>query len=117
MAYIEVGDEREEQAFDTRGDLTTHWLHRGDVRPGRSDLLITALRAAEFPPGNAFAWVAGEAGAVRALRRHLVGDRGLDKRSVDFAGYWRLDLTQDDAPTEEDMADAMEKLAAARQDP
>lgn len=37
-----------------------------------------------------YAWLAGEAGAIKALRRHLVGDLGLDRRSVAFMGYWRL---------------------------
>ncbi len=50
---------------------------------------------------------------MRALRRHLVDERGLDRRSIDFTGYWRLKLTQDDAPIEEDMADVRERLAEA----
>lgn len=36
-----------------------------------------------------YAWVAGEAGAVMAIRRHLVKDCGIDKRSITFMGYWR----------------------------
>ncbi|PSL04681.1 NADPH-dependent ferric siderophore reductase [Haloactinopolyspora alba] len=36
-----------------------------------------------------YAWVAGEAGAVKTIRRHLVGDRGIDKGAVTFMGYWR----------------------------
>jgi len=26
---------------------------------------------------------------VQALRRHLIGERGYDRRSVGFSGYWR----------------------------
>ncbi|WP_433318655.1 siderophore-interacting protein [Micromonospora sp. CA-269861] len=37
-----------------------------------------------------YAWLAGEAGVIRTLRRHLVAERGLDRRSVAFMGYWRL---------------------------
>ncbi|WP_211659064.1 siderophore-interacting protein [Phytoactinopolyspora halophila] len=37
-----------------------------------------------------YAWVAGEAGAVKAIRRHLVRERGIDKGAVTFMGYWRL---------------------------
>lgn len=40
--------------------------------------------------GSVYAWVAGEAGAVRAIRRHLVRERGIDKSAVTFMGYWRL---------------------------
>lgn len=36
------------------------------------------------------AWVAGEAAAVRTIRRHLVGPCGLARRDVAFMGYWRL---------------------------
>jgi len=43
------------------------------------------------PEGNQFyAWVAGESAAVMAIRRHWVGELGLDKRALTFMGYWRL---------------------------
>lgn len=41
------------------------------------------------PVGGLYAWVAGEAGTVTALRRHLVRDAGLDRSQVAFMGYWR----------------------------
>ncbi|WP_432838584.1 siderophore-interacting protein [Dactylosporangium sp. CA-092794] len=40
-------------------------------------------------PAGVYAWLAGEAGVVRTLRRHLVAERGWDRRSVAFMGYWR----------------------------
>ncbi|WP_026460245.1 siderophore-interacting protein [Schaalia suimastitidis] len=43
-----------------------------------------ALRSAPL-----YAWLAGEASAVKAMRRHLVAQRGLDRRAVAFMGYWR----------------------------
>ncbi|WP_104524705.1 siderophore-interacting protein [Blastococcus atacamensis] len=36
-----------------------------------------------------YAWLAGEAAVVKDLRRHLVRDVGIDRRSVAFMGYWR----------------------------
>ncbi len=36
-----------------------------------------------------YAWLAGEAGVIRSLRRYLVADLGLDRRNVAFMGYWR----------------------------
>ena len=36
-----------------------------------------------------YAWIAGESKVVTALRRHLVRDRGVDRRQVAFMGYWR----------------------------
>ncbi|MCX4587524.1 siderophore-interacting protein [Streptomyces sp. NBC_01481] len=114
VAYVEVADAAERQDFETRGDVTVHWLYRDGPQAGQSDVLIRTVLKAEFLPGRPFAWLAGESGTVRALRRHLVDDRGLDKRSIDFSGYWRLKLTQDDAPTAQDMAEAQERLAEAQ---
>ncbi|MEU8915186.1 siderophore-interacting protein [Streptomyces nigrescens] len=110
LACIEVAGAAEEQHFTTRADLTVQWVHAD----GHHDALPAAVRALTFPPGPVFAWLAGEAGAVRAIRRHLVEERGLGKRQIDFSGYWRRTLSQDDAPTEEDLAEAQERLAAAR---
>jgi NADPH-dependent ferric siderophore reductase len=39
--------------------------------------------------GDCYAWIAGEASVVKALRRFLVRDAGLDRRQVAFMGYWR----------------------------
>ena len=36
-----------------------------------------------------YAWLAGEAGVIKVLRRRLVTDLGWDRRSVAFMGYWR----------------------------
>jgi NADPH-dependent ferric siderophore reductase len=44
--------------------------------------------------GRDYAWLAGEAGTVVALRRFLVGERGVDRRSVAFMGYWRRGRAQ-----------------------
>jgi iron complex transport system ATP-binding protein len=37
-----------------------------------------------------YAWLAGEAGVIKSLRRHLVSELGIDRGSVAFMGYWRL---------------------------
>ena len=36
-----------------------------------------------------YAWLAGEAAVIKTLRRHLVAERGMDRRAVAFMGYWR----------------------------
>lgn len=46
----------------------------------------------EAPTQNAsrdYAWIAGEAGVVKELRRHLVRDLGVDRTRIAFMGYWR----------------------------
>jgi len=41
-----------------------------------------------------YAWVAGEAGMVRDVRRQLVGELGVDRARVAFMGYWREGRTE-----------------------
>lgn len=50
----------------------------------------TAKGGAALKRAPLYAWLAGEASAIKALRRHLVGDVGVDRRAVAFMGYWRL---------------------------
>lgn len=111
LVFLEVADPAEEQPLSTPDATDVCWLFRSG---GAS--LLDAVRALSFPAGAVSAWLAGEAGAVRAMRRHLVDRRGIPKRSIEFAGYWRRKLTQDDAPTEQDMAEAMERVALAGED-
>ncbi|NUT34869.1 MAG: siderophore-interacting protein [Hamadaea sp.] len=46
-------------------------------------------------PDGCYAWLAGEAAVIKTLRRMLVGEYGMDRRSVAFMGYWRLGRTED----------------------
>lgn len=44
----------------------------------------------EHVVGEDYAWLAGEAGVVTRMRRHLVRDLGIDRKAVAFMGYWRI---------------------------
>ena len=64
------------------------WLHRDDVAPG--SLLPDAVRGWTQPDGAGQAFVHGEAGAVKEIRRHLRLDRGVPLEQLSISGYWRL---------------------------
>lgn len=101
---VEVANAAEEQNLPG-----VTWLHRNKTPHGQQ--LIEAVTQLKIPTtGEMFAWLAGEAATVRTLRRTLVA-KGIPKPAIDFTGYWRTHLTQDDAPTEADMADAQERIA------
>ena len=53
---------------------------------GEDDVL---WEVADSPEAPEYAWLAGEAGVITGLRRHLVRDLGLDRRQVSFMGYWK----------------------------
>lgn len=84
-AYLEVADAAEEQPLP--GGAAVHWVHRGGRQAGVP--LAGSVRAAVLPDGPGQAWLSGEAACVRDLRRHLLDDRGLDRRAVYATGYWR----------------------------
>ncbi|NKE61796.1 siderophore-interacting protein [Lentzea sp. PSKA42] len=100
LTFVEVADPLEEQ--DVPG---VRWVHRS-----AGEDLVSVVSAVEVP-SSVWVWLGGEASAVRALRRHFVG-LGVPKKDIEFAGYWRRSLTQDDAPTADDLAEAQERLQA-----
>ncbi|MGH3243665.1 MAG: siderophore-interacting protein [Spirillospora sp.] len=85
--WIDVPHPEDRQDLPTAADAEITW-----VSPGG---LADAVRAAVVP-GGAYAWIAGESAVVKALRRHLVNDRGLDRGAVTFTGYWRRGATEED---------------------
>jgi len=89
IVVVEVADAAEEQQFQTRARLETHWLHRDGTEPGAGSRLQDAVAALRLPGGEGYAWVAAEAATAKALRQHLVEERGLSKDRVKAAAYWK----------------------------
>ncbi|WP_329254103.1 siderophore-interacting protein [Actinoallomurus sp. NBC_01490] len=85
--FIEVTGPGEEQELITQGDAKLVWLHRGDAPVG--DALVEAVHGLEFPDGDVHAFVHGEAGFVKRLRRHLRVERGIPLEQLSISGYWR----------------------------
>ncbi|WP_407286032.1 siderophore-interacting protein [Streptomyces sp. BP-8] len=94
--WIEVGHADDRQQLPTFADAEITWLVGDPAAAAHGEPVLDALRAAELPDGTPYAWIAGEAGTVRAVRRHLVGERGIDRRAVKFTGYWRRGATEED---------------------
>lgn len=85
-AVIEVDGPEDEQDLPCPGDLRLTWLYRQDQADGA---LVDHVRGLVFPEGRVHAFVHGEAGAVKALRRHLVFERGIGTAQLSISGYWR----------------------------
>jgi NADPH-dependent ferric siderophore reductase len=73
--------------LETPGDLRLTW-----VEP---DGLAAAIESYAFPIGPVHAFVHGEASAVRAVRRHLLVDRGLPREALSASGYWKRARTEE----------------------
>ncbi|MEU5214047.1 siderophore-interacting protein [Streptomyces sp. NPDC020742] len=94
--WIEVGHEDDRQQLPTFADAEITWLVRDPAATADHEPVLDALRAADLPEGTPYAWIAGESGTVKAVRRHLVRERGFDRRAVKFTGYWRRGATEED---------------------
>lgn len=92
VAVLEVADAAEEQELACPGALQVTWLHR---RASEPEQLLGAVRALEFAPGRVHAFVHGEAGIVRGVRRHLVDERAVPRELLSVSGYWRRGVDED----------------------
>ena len=89
IVVAEVADVAEEQRFETRARLETHWLHRDGAAPGAKPRLQEAIAGLKLPSGDGYAWVAAEAATAKALRWQLIEHHGLRKDRVKAAAYWK----------------------------
>ncbi|CAM5238564.1 Siderophore-interacting protein OS=Streptomyces tendae OX=1932 GN=GUR47_08550 PE=4 SV=1 [Streptomyces tendae] len=92
--WLEVPHAEDVQDLRTAADAEITWL----VRDGAAgpEAALGALRDARLPHAERpYVWIAGESECVKRLRRHFVGERGIDRRRVTFVGYWRRGLTEE----------------------
>ncbi|GAA2337284.1 siderophore-interacting protein [Streptomyces kunmingensis] len=90
--FLEVPHRDDIQPIVTAADVTVTWL----VRAEGCVTALESLRSTRLPDSvSPYAWLAGECGAMKELRRHLVRERGYDKRAVTFVGYWKRGLSED----------------------
>jgi NADPH-dependent ferric siderophore reductase len=86
---LQVADVDDQVELTTPGDLRLHWLHaRGD------EVLAKAVRELDLPD-RTDAFVHGEASSVRALRRHLIAERGIPRDALSVSGYWKRSRTEE----------------------
>lgn len=94
--WLEVQHAGDIQDLATDADAEVTWLVRENQGVEGSPMALGALRDAQLPSAERpYVWIAGEAGQVKALRRHFVGERGFDRRRVTFVGYWRQGLSEE----------------------
>jgi NADPH-dependent ferric siderophore reductase len=110
FVVLEVDGAAEEQPLPTDADLHLTWVHRSRPPGEEPELALAAVRGLALPDGRGQAFVHGEASAVRAVRRHLLVERGLPADAVSASGYWKL--RRDEEGWREDKAE-WQRLASA----
>ncbi|MDN5915562.1 MAG: siderophore-interacting protein [Pseudonocardia sp.] len=105
-AFLEVGDASEEIALSAPPGVDVSWVHRGDLAPGRDDGWERAIRSITVPDGErVYAWIAGEAGTIKPLRRWVRGELGLGRADSHVTGYWKLGTSFFDDDDDDDHHD------------
>lgn len=82
-ALVEVRDQGDRAALS---DPRVTWVEP-DGTPGAA--LVRAVQSLDFPDGVVHAFVHGEAGWVRTVRRHLRLERAVPTDRLSVSGYWR----------------------------
>lgn len=82
IAIVQVADAADRRVLHTAAQLDLHWVDTADA-------LVQAVRALALPAGEGYAWCAGEAAAMAALRRVLVQEKGHDPQALRAAAYWQ----------------------------
>ena len=95
VAFVEVDGPADEMPFTTQADVETHWLHRGDAEAGSTTLLDDAVRAWDWWPGRAQAFIHGESALLKSVRPYVRNDRGVDRRDMSVSAYWRRGVTEE----------------------
>lgn len=88
VALVEVPEPADELP-----GLDVTWLPRGPRPVGAA--LVEAVAGLAFPAGDVHAFVHGEAGFVKELRRQLRVERGIPRERLSISGYWRLGHDED----------------------
>jgi NADPH-dependent ferric siderophore reductase len=90
QALIEVDGARQEQTLAAPSGVEIRWIHRDGRRLGEALVdAVGALDLTDAVDGNVQAFVHGEAGVVKDLRRLFTRERGFPRASLSISGYWR----------------------------
>lgn len=84
QAIVEIPTEADRQDLHTQADLELTWV----VRAAGDDLVET-VQQIHWWDGDPFVWVAGEANAIKPLRRWFKNEKSIPREHTDISGYWR----------------------------
>jgi len=89
LLIAEVAGPGEELSFASPAALTVTWLYRDAAGAPAGTLTAAAVADADLPAGRGAYWVGLESGAMRAVRAHLLTERGADREHLATRAYWK----------------------------
>ncbi len=86
IVILQAADAADRRVFRSAADVALTWT-------ASADELLDAVRGLALPDGDGYAWCAGEAAAMAALRRELVEAKGHPREAIRAAAYWKRGAT------------------------
>ncbi len=83
---LKAEDTADRRQFNSAANVDVTWV-------STDDQLLAAVRALALPAGEGYAWCAGEAACMAALRRELVDVKGHPREAIRAAAYWKRGAT------------------------
>jgi NADPH-dependent ferric siderophore reductase len=93
LAVVQTADTADRRPLPTATRLQLQWV-------ADATECLAAVRALRLPPGEGYAWCAGEAATMAAVRQVLVGELGMDRHAVRAAAYWKQGAVAHHEPLE-----------------
>lgn len=95
VALVEVAGPADELPVAHPTGVDLRWLHRDATGAEPGTLLLEAARALPRPSRPVQVFAHGERTAVKAIRRLLQDDWGLEKSELSLSAYWALGRAED----------------------
>jgi NADPH-dependent ferric siderophore reductase len=86
IVIIGVEDAADRRELSSRATTDVQWVTR---KQGDSDAFVDAITALRLPPGEGYAWAAGEAAVMASVRRSLLETHKLPRDRVRVSAYWK----------------------------
>lgn len=86
---VEVANTNEEQSIDVAACVNLTWLNREASANTQSGSLEQAAKVLSRPSDNTLIWVAAESSVVESIRKHALGEWGVERDRLRAAGYWK----------------------------
>ena len=84
---VEVSDPSRQIPLTGGPHVDLRWVHR--TAAGDDNPLFEAIRALQWREGEVYAWVSGEATALKPIRAHLKHERQVPPDCLEVTGYWK----------------------------
>lgn len=86
LVMVELEDPQDALELESAAELEIRWLTEDG---GPCAQLVAAARKLELPAGSGEVWVGCEAGSMREIRAHMLGELQVSPRALHTRAYWK----------------------------